>query len=347
MSPRHLWQGRPVIVTDGSSVSMPDTEDNQKLYPQPSGQKKGCGFPVMDFVANFNLATGIMLDIRKGNRYVAERTLWRQMWDVYQPGDVALGDRGFCSLADFWLLSEKGVDSVMRLHQARKEHKRIKEFDKNDRLVLWKRSDDGPQWLTPQQAEEIPQTLVVRHLKVDVDIPGFRTKKIILATTLLDNKKYPAQALADLYRRRWMIELFFRNIKTTMHMEVLRCKSTDMIHKELMVFIIAYNLIRSLIWQAALKKEIDPYRISFAGAIQAIRQFIPLLPMLVTKKQKQQFIEAFMKILAADIVPIPNEARREPRAVKRRPKSYQLLTKPRHEFREIPHREKYRKEVQI
>jgi len=326
---------------------MPDTEDNQALYPQPSGQKKGCGFPVMKFVANFNLATGIMLNIRKANRYVAERVLWRQIWDDYQPGDVALGDRGFCSLADFWLLSQKKVDSVMRLHQARKEHKIIKKFNKNDRLVLWKRSDDGPQWLTPLQAEQIPQTLVVRHLQVDVDIPGVWTKKIILATTLLDNKKYPAQALADLYRRRWMIELFFRNIKTTMKMEVLRCQSTDMIHKELMLFIIAYNLIRSLIWQTAIKKNIDPYRISFAGVIQAIRQFTPILPTMATKKQKQQFIEKFMEILAADIVPIPKEPRREPRTIKRRPKTYQLLTKPRYEFHEILHRENYRKEVYI
>ncbi len=338
----HLWYGRVVKVVDGSSVSMPDTEDNQVSYPQPSSQKKGCGFPVMRIVATFHLASGALLELRKGRLAVHERTLWHQMWDTYQAGDVVLADRGFCSYADYWMLLKQKVDCVMRLHQQRKEKPVIQILGKNDHLVQWKKTRKSPKWLTPQQWEKLPEFMTVRHVRVDIDRPGFRTKKVIVATTLLDHKRYPPQAIADLYLRRWMAELFLRDVKTTMNMEVLRCRTTHMIHKELAMFIIAYNLIRFLIYQAALKNNRDPYRISFAGAMQTIRQWFPLLPILKGEKEKIHFIEEMIQILAADIL-TRRERKRHPRAIKRRPKSYQLLTKPRHEFEEIPHREKYSK----
>jgi hypothetical protein len=347
ITPHHLWYGREVKIVDGSSVSMPDTEENQRLYPQPSGQKEGCGFPVMRLVVNFSLTSGMVLDYRKGDLHVHERTLWRQMWDGYQAGDVVLADCGFCSLADFWLLSERKVDSVMRIHQARKDKKIIKRFNKNDYLVQWDKGkySDAPNWMTYEQWEQIPQSITVRQVKVTVDLPGVRTKNYTLATTLLDSKKYPPQALADLYRRRWMAELFLKDIKTTMRMDILRCKTPGMIHKELTIFIIAYNLIRSLIWKAALNKGIDPYRISFAGAMATIRQWTPLLATIKGHKKKRRFIESFMEVLAEDIIPTRKRPRREPRAIKRRLNSnYQLLTKPRHEFVEIPHRHRYKKD---
>lgn len=346
--PSHrLWYGRHVKVVDGSSVSMPDTEENQALYPQPSGQKKGCGFPVMRIVAVFSLVTGLMLDCRKGSLHVHERILWHDAWACLDEGDIALGDRGFCSFADYWMLREKKVDCVMRLHQMRKENKIIKRFSKNDYLVQWKKGNKSskPDWVRPEQWEQMPQEMTVRHVRVSVRIPGFRTKEIIIATTLLDEKKYPAHALAELYRRRWMAELFLRDIKTTMRMDILRCKTPDMVHKELAIFIIAYNLIRSLIWKAALKKGIDPYRISFKGAIVTIRQWAPLMAVMEEKEKKRQFMEMLLQIIASNTIPLRKKQRREPRAIKRRPNAnYQLLTKPRTEFREILHRSKYSKE---
>lgn len=333
-------------MVDGSSVSMPDTEENQKLYPQPSGQKKGCGFPVMRIVAMFSLVTGVILACRKGSLHVHERNLWHDMWHQYQEDDVVLADCGFCSFADYYLLKERKVDCVMRLHQRRKEEKIIKTFSKNDYLVLWQKGkrSQKPVWMTQEQWDQLPKEMIVRHVKVVVDIPGFRTKKLTLATTLLDVKEYPTDALADLYRRRWIAELFLKDIKTTMRMKVLRCKTPEMIHKELTLFMIAYNLIRSLIWEAAINRGVNPYRISFKGAIAAIIHWTPLLAAITDINEKKQFIQALRQVIAADVIPIRKKTRREPRAIKRRPNSsYQLLTKPRHQFREIPHRHKYKK----
>ena len=323
-----------------------DSEDNQKLYPQPSGQKEGCGFPVMRLASSFCLSTGLLLDHRKDSLDVSERALWRQMWGNYEDGDVVLADCGFCSLTDYWMLSERGVDCVMKLHQRREEKKIIKKFNKNDYLVLWEKGSysQAPDWITREQWEQIPQAITVRHVKVTVDIPGHRTRKFTIATTLLDNEKYPPQALADLYRRRWMAELYLRDLKTTMHMDVLRCKTTDMVHKEITIFFIAYNLIRSLIWRVALSKGGDPYRISFTGTIATLRQWLPILANIGEDKEKRRFIEALSQVIADDIVRIRKIPKQEPRAIKRRMKNYPLLTKPRDQYIEIPHRKKYRKD---
>jgi hypothetical protein len=325
---------------------MPDTEENQQFYPQPSGQKKGCGFPVMRITAMFSLVNGIMLACRTGSLHVHERTLWHQMWDCYQKDDVVLADCGFCSFADYYLLKEKEVDCVMRLHQRRKEDNIIKKFNSNDYLVQWEKgtSSQKPNWMSQEQWEQLPKTMIVRHVKVVVDTPGFRTKKLTLATTLLDPKEYPHHALADLYRRRWMAELFLRDIKVTMRMKVLRSNTPEMIRKELTIFIIAYNLIRSLIWESALDKGIDPYRVSFKGAVATIIQWLPLITAITANNEKKHFLDALMHVIANDVIPRRKEPRIEPRAIKRRPNStYQLLTKPRHEFKEIPHRHKYKK----
>jgi hypothetical protein len=326
---------------------MPDTEENQGLYPQPKGQKKGCGFPVMRLVISFCLVTGIILSCRTGNLKRHERMLWHEMWDDYEAGDIVLADRGFCSFADYWMLSQKGIDCVMRLHQMRKENKIIKKFSKVDYLVQWEKTKQPPKWITKEEWEKLPKQMIVRHVRVKVDIPGFRTKSLTVATTLLDEKKYPAESLAQLYRRRWLAEIFIRDIKTTMGMDILRCKTPQMVHKELSIFIIAYNLIRSLIWEAALGKDIDPYEISLAGAIATVRQWAPILPTIEKIQERTFLINRMLEFIAADLLPIRWELRIQPRALKRRPKNYQLMTKPRHQFKEIPHRHKYRAEKNL
>jgi hypothetical protein len=337
-----LRLGRPVRVVDGSSCSMPDTPENQARYPQPGRQKPGCGFPVMRFVAVFSLATGALLGVAQGALAVHERTLWRRLWDLLKRGDIALADRGFCSYADYCLLLQRGVDSVMRLHQRRsKGVKKRKRLGKNDWLVEWIKTAVRPQWMTPEQWKELPDTLLVRHVKIHVRIKGFRTQVLTIATTLCDADAYPAQVLADLYRQRWRAELFLRDIKITLGMDVLRCKTPALIQKEFTMHLIAYNLVRALMLEAATRYGRNGLDLSLAGALATVRQWAPALAAR-PKNQRRAALDAFFQCIATDTVPKrPN--RLEPRARKRRPKNYPLLNKPRHQFREIQHRNKYKK----
>jgi hypothetical protein len=190
----------------------------------------------------------------------------------------------------------------------------------------------------------IPRQLSVRVVRFVLDVPGFRTQSVTLVTTLLDPKAYPAEELARLYLRRWRIELWFRDIKTAMGMEVLRCKSPKMLHKELEMFFVAYNLIRSLMAQAGAINEVPMERLSFKGTVDSVRQFSGALAQARSRKKQQQLIARLLEIIAQDQLP-DRPGRREPRAVKRRPKPYQLLNRPRNHMRELQHRSRYRKKL--
>ena len=338
------WFGRQVKVFDGSSVSMPDTEANQERYPQPTTQKPGCGFPVMRIVAGFSLATGAMLEVAKGALTVSERTLFRSLWPLLSSGDVALADCGFCSYADFHFLGQKGVECVMRNHQRRKVGiEPVKTFGKGDRLIKWLKGKPCPTWLTKEQWAAVPAQLLVREITFTVDVPGFRSKTLVVVTTLLDARRFPKHAFVELYRRRWMVELFLRDMKTTMGMEVLRCKTPAMVDKELAMYLVAYNLVRALLLQAARTKGLSPYRLSFKGTVATIRRWAPLMAAANLPSHKCELMRrALIDAIARDPVPLrPNRA--EPRARKRRPKNYQLLNKPRQLFKESPHRNRYTK----
>ena len=335
------WRGHTVKVVDGSGLSMPDTLENQNVYPQPSGQKPGCGFPVMHIVALFSLATGAILRVERDRMKTAERPMFRRMWDALQSGDVVLADTGFTSFADFFLLKQRGVDCVMRNHQRRSTGAHtIKKLGRRDKLVLWEKTGSCPQWLTPDAWEAMPNEMIVRQIDVQVDIPGFRTQQIDIVTTLLDAKKYPAIEFADLYRRRWLAEIFLRDIKISMNMDVLKCKTPVMVEKELEMYIIAYNLIRALIFKAAKKHGVDATRISFKSTCDALRQWLPVL--IANGHHDAQMIDILIHYIAQFIIPFrPN--RTEPRAIKRRQKNYQRMTKPRRQFKESMHRNHYSK----
>jgi hypothetical protein len=340
--PDHRWCGRRVKVADGSSVSMPDTARNQCLYPQPQRVTPGCGFPVMRFVGLFSLASGALLEVAKSSLHVSERVLLRRLWRLLDAGDVLLTDCGFCSYADFYFLRQRGVDCVMGNHPRRSVGlRRVRHLGRGDRIIEWLKTKSCPRWLTPAQWRTVPETLRVREIAFSVTVPGFRSKRIVLATTLLDPKQFPAQAFADLYRQRWKAELFLRDIKITLGMDVLRCKTPEMIHKEFAMHSIAYNLIRALMGQAAQRHDAPLDRISFKGAVATLRQWTPRFT-LATSTQRQALTDALFLYLARD--PIPHRPNRnEPRARKRRPKNYQLLNKPRHLFKETPHRNRYKK----
>lgn len=337
------WCGRTVKVLDGSAVSMPDTPENQARYPQPKTQKPGCGFPVMRIAALFTLSGGFLLDLAKGALCIHERTLAHQLWEHLTGGDVLLADRGFCSYGDYYLLAQRGVDCVMRNHQRRTVGLReVKRHGKGDRLVQWLKMKPCPKGWTKEDWAAVPGTLLVREITVTVDLPGFRTQNIVLATTLLDSKQFPKEDFAGLYRRRWMAELYLRDIKITMGMDILRGKTPDMVEKELYMHLIAYNLIRGLILQAAHAHGLSPERLSFKGTTSTVRQWAPLMAAASSEEQRKTMHTALRDAIARDPLPLrPN--RTEPRAVKRRPKNYQRLTKPRRQFAECLHRNRHTK----
>jgi hypothetical protein len=338
-----LWRGRQVRIMDGSSVSMPDTPDNQNAYPQPPGQKQGCGFPIMRIAVLFSLATGAITGLSGDHWKVPERTLFRRLWRRLSPGDVLLADRGACSYADIFMLLQRGVDCVLRNHPARsKGVTQIKRFDKTDRLVLWHKTSVWLPWLTKTQWNVIPDRFVIREITVRVAFKGFRTKSLVIVTTLIDPKMFPKEAFAELYLKRWRAELYLRDIKTTMGMEILRCKSPDMIEKELWMHIIAYNLIRALMLESAQTYGASCERISFKGTLSTLRQWAPILArMSAGNHERLALYQIMLLYIARDTLPY-RPYRVEPRAIKRRPKPYQYLTKPRHLFKELPHRNRYR-----
>jgi hypothetical protein len=323
---------------------MPDTAKNQALYPQPQSQKPGCGFPVMRFVAVFSLATGAVLNVAKSALRVGERTLFRQLWDAFEQGEVVLADTGFCGYAEYHFLMQRRVDCVMRNHQRRKKGlSELKRLGNGDRLIEWHKTKLRPNWLSQAQWRALPERLTVREGSFSVEVPGFRTQAVILATTLLDHRQFPAHALAELYARRWKAELYLRDIKITLGMDLLRCKTPGMVHKELGMHLIAYNLIRALMLQAANEHGLSPLRLSFKGACATVRHWAPLLAAPGLDASRRNALDNALRLtIARDLIPNrPN--RTEPRAKKRRPKNYQLLTEPRHVFKETPHRNRYKK----
>ncbi len=336
-----LWHGLCVKVVDGTTTSLPDTPKNQRAYPQSGAQKPGCGFPLLKLVGVFCLSTGALLDYAKGNKHQHELGLLQRLRHQFKPGDLVLADRGFSTYTLLaWLLS-RGVQSLFRLHQARPaDLRKGKRLGKKDRLFLWEKPSLRPAYLPRCLWKAIPKQLSVRVLRFSLQVPGFRVRSVTLVTTLLDPEKYPAEELAHLYAERWRVELWFRDIKTSMGMEVLRCKSPKMIHKELEMFFIAYNLIRCLMAQAALRYEVSISGLSFKGTVDSLRQFAAAIAQARSRKTQKRLLDKLSEAIARD--PLPERfGRCEPRAVKRRPKPYPLLNRPRKKFKEIPHRNRY------
>jgi len=344
-----LWRGLRIKVVNSTGTSLPNTAKNQRAYPQPGGQRPGCGFPLMKLVGVFSLATGVLLDYAKGNKHQHELNLLHKLRDQFKVGDLVLADRGFSSYTLLALLLSRGAHSLFRLHQRRPADLRQgKRLGKNDRLMTWRKPWlwQRPRYLSQAIWKRIPAELSVRVVRFSLAVPGFRAHSVTLVTTLLDPVAYPAEELARLYARRWHIELWFRDLKTSMGLEALRCKSPQMAHKELEMFFIAYNLIRVLMAQASALYEVPIARLSFKGTVDALRQFSLAIARARSHKQQKQMMSDLLAIIARDQVP-ERPGRREPRAVKRRPKPYQLLNRPRHRMKELHHRSKYRKNQEL
>lgn len=316
------WHGRRVLAVDGSSVSMPDTLANQALYPQPSVQAAGCGFPVMYLCTLLSLASGALLDFAHGSGNGNELALWRQLWGLLRVGDIVLGDSKYSSYADLALLKARGVDVVARLARRKTDFRKGRIVGIKDHITCWYAAKLPPAWLGSQS---LPSELTVRELCFSVEVPGFRTETIRLVTTLLDAEKYSKTGLAELFFSRWQIEVRLRDIKSMLGMDILRTKTPERARKELWMFLASYNLLRTLMYSAAQSAKVPVARVSFQGCRQRLHASATRL------RSGRSFVRQYRKLLrelAQDLNP-DRPFRVEPRAKKRRPKQYDLLNKPR------------------
>lgn len=316
------WRGRRVVIPDGSSITLPDTPANQAAYPQSSQQKPGCGFPLMYLCTLISLASGGMLDFETGSSSDNELSLWRRLWRWLMQGDIVLGDGKYASYGDIALLRSKGVDTVARLRARKTDFGKGTIIALNDHIVQWIRPRKLPVWL---KDKTLPETMLVRELRFRVEIPGFRPDLVILATTLLDSIEYPQADIAELFFRRWQVELRLRDIKTYLGMEALRTKTPARARKELWMFLAAYNVLHSLMNTAALKAQTAVTRISFQGCRQR------LVAAAARNCSAGKFPSSYRKLIrdiAKDGVPY-RPFRVEPRAIKRRKKGYDLINQPR------------------
>jgi hypothetical protein len=326
------WLGRRVCVVDGSTATMADTEENRAEYTQPPGQKRGCGFPILRFVVVFCLASGVALEMALGKyegKQTGENSLFRSIDSVLASGDVLLADRYFSGWFDIALRTQRGIDVVVRKHQLRDtDFRRGRRLGKDDQLVTWPKPA-RPAWMEQSVYDALPDELTVREVRVRVDTPGFRVQELIVVTTLLDPFEVSRADLADLFRQRWQAELHLRSLKTVMQMDHLRCKAPHRVRNELRMHLVAYNLIRGVMVEAARRNHARPAQISFKGTMQTVNQFLPVLNQ---QRDVLQWIEALLGCIASHIVGNRPD-RVEPRVRKRRPKKYKLMTKPRAEYK--------------
>lgn len=329
-----LWHGRHVKLVDGTTVSMPDTEANQAEYPQHTAQEPGIGFPIMRMVVLFSLATGMLCDMALGpyqGKETGEPALFRELFGRLAAADIVLADRCYCSYFIIAMLKELGIDFVVRLYQNRAaDFRRGRRLGKGDHLVEWIRPARPP-WMDEETYARMPESIELREVLVQVDQPGFRTESFVVVTTLCDVEECPAEEIAQLYRGRWLAELDIRTIKITLDMDVLRCKTPEMVRREVWTHLLAYNLIRRSILQSAQASGLSPRELSFTAAMQTIAASW-LVAVLSDRSTLALLVETHLRNMAGHRVGNRPD-RIEPRAVKRRPKPHHLLTKPRAEAR--------------
>ena len=326
------WLGRRVLNVDGSTIKMPDTEANQAEYPQQSSQARGCGFPIARIVVIFSLAVGSVLDAAIGKyqgKQTGENSLFRTLHNTLRHGDVVLADRYFSGWFDIALLQQQGADVVIRKHQLRRTDFRLGvRLGPDDQLVCW-RKPARPDWMSHEQYHALPEILSMREVRIRVTQRGFRTRNLVVVTTLLDSDQYPASEIAALYRRRWQAEIHLRSLKIVLQMDHLRCKTPERVRNEFYMHLVGYNLIRELMATAAFRAGVSPWTISFKGALQTISNLAPLLTSRITTTE---WCETLLDAIAAHEVGNRPD-RVEPRVVKRRPKPYKLMKRPRHEYK--------------
>jgi len=334
---RWLWNGRRVCLFDGSTVSMPDTPENRAAYPLAYNQVAGTNFAIARIGAVISLSCGAILNLgvcRYAGKGQGEVSLLRRLWDALRPGDVLVGDRLMSGWAGMYLLKERGVDTVSRLSAHRRADFRTgTRLGKDDHLVVWKKptSIRSLDWKTYRA---LPDAITVREVRFRVEQAGFRTRSVVVVTTMLDPEQASREDLASLYRARWHNELDLRSIKITLQMDMLRCKTPELVRKEIWAHVLAYNLIRTVMAQAAAREGIAPRSVSFKTTLQILEAFRPLIDDQAHRGAGHRAVlyEQMLRAITAHRVG-DRPDRFEPRVAKRRPEKYDRLTRPRSEIK--------------
>lgn len=334
------WPGieRRILLVDGTTLRLPDTLENQLRYPQPAFQKPGGAFPILRLVCLCDLVSGSVVGRARGTYVQAETRLFAHLWPHLKPKDIVVGDRLFCS---FWTLASLGqrqVDTLFRRHSRRnKDFRQGTPLRRDQRRLQWPKPPVRSQEASPEQWAARPSSVPVRLLRFRVRNREGQVQKIILATTLLDPVLWPATVLAERYARRWQIELCWDDLKTTLKMDCLSCLSPGMIHRELEMHLLGYNLLRCLMRDVAATGHVPLARLSFKGTLDALEQFASGLQRIPRsqRRRRQDYVLEMLASIADDLVP-ERPGRREPRCIKRRPKPYPLMTHPRHQMQDKP-----------
>lgn len=323
-----LWRGQKIKLIDGSTISMPDTPENQAAYPQPESQKKGLGFPIARIVAIIDYITGVVMDVAIGpysGKKTGEHALLRQLMSTLKSGELILGD---CYYPSFFLLAaliRMEIDGVFPMHAARKQDfRRGKRLGKKDHIAQWKKPTK-PSWMEQAEYDQFPAEISVREVAITTEAKGKRSKMRVLVTTLLDPSNVSKEELVALYKYRWFVELALRSIKETLHMDILRGKTPAMVRKEMWAHLLAYNLIRKVMAQAAFMHGSLVSTLSFKLALQMIKSFQAAG---ILNKDNPAAYAQLLKGIAYKKVG-NRSGRHEPRCVKRRPKAFPRLQEPR------------------
>jgi putative transposase len=325
-----LWKGLHAKLVDGFTFTMPDTPENQAAFPQPHVQRPGVGFPLARACVVLSLATAGVCDLAVGpyeGKQTGETALRRGLLATFAPNDVVVFDRYFCSFMKLALLSQRGVHVCARLHHCRRsDFRRGRRLGPGDHLITWTRPQ-RPTWMSPEQYGQMPETLTLREVQFDVTVPGRRVETLTVITTLTDPQKYSRQDIADLYGFRWNAELDIRQIKQTLHLDHVRCKTPQMVRRELWVTLLAYNLIRKVIATAAAVHQKQPRQLGFTRACQSLLASWMLLATGACREVHTLYTTMLAHIAANEVANRPG--RIEPRVLKRRRHRYLLMKRPR------------------
>lgn len=341
-------KARPLKVVDSSTLTLlADTPKNRAAYPAVQCQHRQPGFPMLRFVVLCSLLSGAILALAQNSLAVSELALFVQLTSQLAKGDILIGDRGFGCFPVIALLQHTlGVDFIGRTTRRIDGRRRCQRLGRNDWLIQWKKGHVASPWMTLPCWQGLPATLTLRAVRGSLYQKGFRVRQVTVITTLLDAKEYPAQQILQAYLRRWRLEMCLDDLKTTLGMESLRSRSPEMAQRELFMRLIAHNLVRCTMAQAAASHQVPLERISFKGSLDALRQFSYAMAQAKSPKKRQQLWQELLRTLAADLVP-ERPGRREPRAVKRKKNKYPRLVRPRCKFRDRLKRHERRKNSRL
>jgi putative transposase len=328
-----LWKGLHAKLVDGFTFTMPDTPANRESFPQNPAQRPGVGLPIARVCAVLSLATACVCDVAIGpyeGKETGESALLRQLLESFEDGDVVVFDRYYCSYMILALLSQRRLHVCARLHQCRhSDFRRGRRLGPDDHLITWTRPA-RPCWMSQAQYNQIPETLTLREMKFQVQVPGRRTESITIITTLTDPKAYSREDLVTLYGFRWNAELDIRQIKQTLHLDHVRCKTPAMVRRELWVTLLAYNLIRKVIATSAAVHHKPPRHLGFTLACQSLLASSMLLSTGSCRDAQALYMMMLARIAANEVADRPG--RLEPRVLKRRRHRYPLMQRPREQL---------------